>query len=56
MRLRIGEALVKPPCGLPAERFARTQHVKGVQIRVVNVYLGRNAAGAQPLDILTVSA
>lgn len=51
MRLGIGELLVKPPGGFPAQGRVRLHHVKGVHIRVVHVHADGNPAFLQVLDI-----
>lgn len=51
MRLGIGELLVKPPGGFPAQGRVRLHHVKGVHIGVVHVHAGGNPAFLQVLDI-----
>lgn len=51
MRLGIGELLIEPPGGFPAQGRVRLHHVKGVHIRVVHVHAGGNPAFLQVLDI-----
>lgn len=51
MRLGIGELLIEPPGGFPAQGRVRLHHVKGVHIRVVHVHAGGNPAFFQVLDI-----